>query len=113
MMLGDRLLGFWNHFHDLEDPRHRAKVLYPLDKILLLCLPGVFAGCECWAGIAKFGRKKLSLIRRFRPFQGWNARARMTGWAIFLQPLTPGCFSGVPSPGWHNQRQRESPRLCP
>ncbi len=45
------------------------KVLYPLDEVLLLSLLGVLAGCESWVEIAKFGEKKLELLRRFRPFR--------------------------------------------
>ena len=43
--------------------------MYPLDEILLLCLLGVLAGCESWVEIARFGEKKLGLLRRFRPFE--------------------------------------------
>lgn len=65
----DQIVDFLEHFDDLEDPRQRAKVLYPLDEVLLLCLLGVLAGCESWVEIAKFGEKKLGLLRRFRPFK--------------------------------------------
>ena len=56
------------HFTDLKDPRQLAKVLYPLDEVLLLCLLGVLAGCDSWVEIAKYGEKKLEFLRRFRPF---------------------------------------------
>ena len=64
----DQVVDFLEHFDALEDPRQHAKVLYRLDKVLLLCLLGVLAGCESWVEIAKFGEKKLALLRRFRPF---------------------------------------------
>ena len=64
----DRVVDFLESFEALDDPRQRAKVLYPLDEILLLVLLGVVAGCECWVEIARFGEKKLDLLRRFRPF---------------------------------------------
>ena len=51
----DEVVDFLEHFCDLADPRQRAKVLYPLDEVLLLCLVGVLAGCESWVEIAKFG----------------------------------------------------------
>jgi predicted transposase YbfD/YdcC len=41
---------------------------YPLEEILLLCLIAVLAGAETITDIALFGRKKLDLLRRFRPF---------------------------------------------
>ncbi len=65
----DEVVDFLEHFTELEDPRQRAKVLYPLDEVLLLCLLGVLAGCESWVEIAKFGEKKLALLRRFRAFK--------------------------------------------
>lgn len=64
----DQVVDFLEHFEPLEDPRQHAKVLYPLDEVLLLCLLGVLAGCESWVEIAKYGQKKLELLRRFRPF---------------------------------------------
>lgn len=64
----DQVVEFLEHFKALEDPRQRAKVLYPLDEVLLLCLLGVLAGCESWVEIARFGEKKLAFLRRFRPF---------------------------------------------
>jgi len=65
----DRVVDFLESFEALDDPRQRAKVLYPLDEILLLVLLGVLAGCECWVKIARFGEKKRDLLRRFRDFK--------------------------------------------
>jgi predicted transposase YbfD/YdcC len=42
--------------------------MYPLEEVLLLCLLGVLAGAETIVDIARFGDKKLELLRRFRPF---------------------------------------------
>jgi predicted transposase YbfD/YdcC len=42
--------------------------MYPLDEVLLLSLLGVLAGAETFVDIARFGDKKLALLRRFRPF---------------------------------------------
>ena len=47
----------------------RAKVLYPLDEVLLLVLLGMIAGCESWVESARYGEKKLGLLRRFRTFK--------------------------------------------
>jgi len=60
---------FLSYFKNLQDPRQRGKVTYPLDEILLLCLLAVLAGAECFTEIALFGTKKLALLRRFRPFK--------------------------------------------
>src|SRR6516162_7348089 len=62
-------VGFLNLFRDLPDPRQAGKVLYPLEEILLLCLLAVLAGAETFVDIARFGQKKLDLLRRFRPFR--------------------------------------------
>ena len=65
----DTIVDFLDSFEDLDDPRQRGKVLYPLDEVLLLVLLGVIAGCESWVEIARYGEKKLGLLRRFRPFK--------------------------------------------
>lgn len=59
---------FLEHFKELPDHRQAGKVTYPLDEILLLALLAVLAGAEGFTDIARFGEKKLTLLRRFRPF---------------------------------------------
>ena len=60
---------FLEYFKDLPDPRQLGKVVYPLDEVLLLCLLAVLGGAETFVDIARFGEKKLDLLRRFRPFR--------------------------------------------
>jgi predicted transposase YbfD/YdcC len=60
---------FLNHFNDLPDPRQRGKIVYPLDEVLLLTLLAVLAGADSFVEIARFGDKKIVLLRRFRPFR--------------------------------------------
>lgn len=60
---------FLVYFKDMPDRRQAGKVVYPLDEILLLCLLAVLAGAEAFTDIARFGEKKLDLLRRFRPFE--------------------------------------------
>jgi predicted transposase YbfD/YdcC len=60
---------FLDYFQDLPDPRQLGKVVYPLDEVLLLCLLAVLGGAETFVDIARFGEKKLGLLRRFRPFR--------------------------------------------
>ncbi|MGN0852478.1 MAG: ISAs1 family transposase [Kiritimatiellia bacterium] len=60
---------FLRHFEEMPDPRQRGKVVYPLNEILLLCLLAVIAGADCFTDIARFGRSKLALLRRFLPFE--------------------------------------------
>lgn len=59
---------FLDHFKGLPDHRQAGKVSYPLDEVLLLSLLAVLAGAEGFTHIARFGEKKLDLLRRFRPF---------------------------------------------
>jgi predicted transposase YbfD/YdcC len=66
--LGEAVV-FLRYFNDLSDPRRRGKVTYPLNEVLLLCLLAVLAGAEAITDIARFGEKKLDLLRRFLPFR--------------------------------------------
>ena len=59
---------FLNHVRELPDIRQRGKIRYPLPEVLLLCLLAVLAGAETITDIARFGEKKLNVLRRFRPF---------------------------------------------
>jgi predicted transposase YbfD/YdcC len=60
---------FLSHFDGLTDGRQPGKVVYPLDEVLLLSLLAVLAGAETFTDIARFGEKKLALLRRFRQFK--------------------------------------------
>jgi predicted transposase YbfD/YdcC len=60
---------FLEYFKDFPDPRQRGKVVYPFAEILLLCLLAVLAGAETFVDIARFGEKKIALLRRLRPFR--------------------------------------------
>jgi predicted transposase YbfD/YdcC len=60
---------FLSYFKDMPDHRQAGKITYPLDEILLLCLLAVLAGAEAFTDIARFGEKKLDLLRRFRPYR--------------------------------------------
>jgi len=66
--IGEGLV-FLKYFDDLPDPRQAGKVVYPLDEILLLCLLAVLAGAETFTDIARFGARKLDLLRRFLTFR--------------------------------------------
>jgi predicted transposase YbfD/YdcC len=59
---------FLRYFKDMPDKRQAGKVEYPLPEILLLSLLAVLAGAETFCDIARFGEKKIDLLRRFRPF---------------------------------------------
>src|ERR1700687_956449 len=59
---------FLHHFKDLPDHRQVGKVDYPLPEVLLLILLAVLAGAEAFTDIARFGERKIELLRRFRPY---------------------------------------------
>jgi hypothetical protein len=81
---------FLRCFEDLPDPRQRAKVMYPLPEVLLLCLLAVLAGAETVTDIARFGNAKLALLRRFRPFaEGTPAHDHL---GDILAALDAECF---------------------
>ena len=65
---GFETAAFLDHFNDLPDHRQSGKATYPLDEILLLSLLAVLAGAEGFTDIARFGERKLGLLRRLRPF---------------------------------------------
>jgi hypothetical protein len=61
-------LAFLDYFSVLNDPRQAWKILYPLPEILLLVLCGTLAGAETFVEIERWGKGKLELLRRLRPF---------------------------------------------
>ena len=53
------------HFAALEDPRQRAKVLYPLVEILLLALSATIAGADDFVETTLWGVENQAFLRRF------------------------------------------------
>lgn len=58
-----------DYFEEVEDPRQRMKVLYPLQELLLLSLCGAIAGCEDFTDITLYGEEKLDFLRTLLPFE--------------------------------------------
>ena len=59
---------FLRCFEDMPDRWQPGKAAYRLDEVLLLALVATLAGAEEFTDIARFGQKRLSLLRRFLPF---------------------------------------------
>ena len=59
---------FLNHFKDLPDHRQAGEVVYPPQEVLLLMLMAVLAGGIAFTEIARFGERKIDLLRRLLPF---------------------------------------------
>ena len=66
---------FLHYFSELPDHRQPGKVDYPLPEVLLLVLLAVLAGAEAFTDIARFGERKIELLRRFRPYANGLARS--------------------------------------
>ena len=72
---------FLTHFQAVEDPRQRAKVVYPPDEILLLVLCSVILGADGWTSIAFYGHEKLerkALSILFRRASIWELHIQLT-----------------------------------
>src|SRR4030081_2800436 len=82
---------FLHHFSGLPDHRQAGKVDYPLPEVLLLILLAVLAGAEAFTDIARFGERKIELLRRFRPYV--NGTPSHDHLAISLPRSTPAPFS--------------------
>lgn len=57
------------HFAALEDPRQRAKVLYPLIEIRLLALSATVAGADDFVETTIWGIENQAFLRRFFPYE--------------------------------------------
>ena len=109
---------FLSYFKDLPDVRQRGKVMYPLAEVLLLCLLAVLAGAETVTDIARFGEKKLDLLRRLRPFAAGTPAHDHLGdiLATLDAEAFQRCFVawvaaliGVPEGGGGHRRQNRAP----
>src|SRR5258708_16174242 len=79
---------FLHHFKDLPDHRQAGKVDYPLLEVLLLILLAVLAGAETFTDIARFGERKIELLRRFSAL--FNSTPPPNSFRdIFLTPHPP------------------------
>ncbi|WP_404401361.1 transposase family protein [Pelagibacterium halotolerans] len=63
----------------MGDPLQQAKVIYPLEEILLLSLLAVVAGAKTFTGIAEFGKTSSICCGACDPSN--TERPVMTGWA--------------------------------
>ena len=97
MTEGDAVIGalkettvFLSYFKELPDYRQKGKMAYPLDEVLLLMLAAALAGADTIADIARFGRAKLSFLRRFRLFENGTPSHDQLG--IILARLDPVAF---------------------
>ena len=57
------------HFARLDDPRQSAKVMYPLEEIVLLVVCATIADCDDNVEVCEWGGHHLDFLRRFLPFR--------------------------------------------
>jgi len=90
----DQVVGWLEHFEDLDDPRQSGKVAYPLSEMLLQCLLAVLAGADGWVEIALFGKRKLDFLRRFAAFENGTPSHDQFGnlFAALDAEAFQGCF---------------------
>lgn len=56
-------------FGRLEDPRQAAKILYPLNEIILVALCASICGADSFVEFEEFGKAKLDFLRKLLPFK--------------------------------------------
>ena len=103
-------VSFLDHFSALRDPRQAAKVLYPLDEILLLVLAGTLAGADDFVEIAFWGNTQLAFLRRFLPSKrGIPSHDTLTEVIAAIDPdAFRACFIA-----WVETLRRSEPTLSP
>src|SRR5258707_7741774 len=89
---------FLHYFSELPDHRQPGKVDYPLPEVLLLILLAVLAGAETFTDIARFGERKIELLRRFPPHLNRTPPPDHLG-DIFSPPPPPPLPTFFPSLG--------------
>ena len=56
-------------FSRLEDPRQAAKVLYPLNELILVALCAPICGADSFVEFEEFGKAKLDFLRTLLPYE--------------------------------------------
>jgi len=57
-------------FSDLDDPRERGKVIYPLTDILVIAVCAAIAGAESYEDTHLYGKSKTSWLNEFLDLKG-------------------------------------------
>ena len=66
---GGGFLRFFREFEGLEDPR-AGGVTHRLHEMVVVAILGVICGCDGWAQVELFGRRKLKWLRTFLDLPG-------------------------------------------
>ena len=57
------------HFSSLPDPRQSAKIMYPLEEIVLLMVSATIAGADDLVEVREWGLQHLDFLRNYLPFR--------------------------------------------
>ena len=88
-----RLRALLDHFSIIEDPRQSWRVAYPLPEVLLLVVCGTMADCDDFDGIALWGEKHFTFLRRYLPFHYGVPGGRWLN--LLMNQIDPALFSAA------------------
>ena len=57
------------HFSALKDPRQSAKILFPLNEIVLLLICATIADCDDLVEVREWGLERLEFLRSYLPYR--------------------------------------------
>ena len=103
-----RLRALLDHFSIIEDPRQTWRVAHPLPEVLLLVVCGTMADCDDFDGIALWGKKHLTFLRRYLPFHYGVPGGRWLN--LLMNRIDPALFS-VAFTAWVRETWPERPNL--
>ena len=64
-----RTIALLVHFAALPDPRQSAKIMYPLEEIVLLVVCATVAGADDLVEVREWGLEHLDFLRKYLPFR--------------------------------------------
>lgn len=62
-------MSFLTYFSVVSDPRTDINVKHDFLDVIFLCVSAVLSGAEGWSDIERFGKDKLSWLKRYRKFE--------------------------------------------
>ena len=103
-----RLRALLDHFSIIDDPREAWRIAHPLPEVLLLVVCGTMADCDDFDGIALWGKKHLSFLRRYLPFHHGVPGGRWLN--LLMNRIDPTLFSAAFT-AWVRETWPDRPNL--
>ena len=85
------LVGFLDYVDKLQDHRAQDNLSYSMAEIVFLIVVAIFAGCDGWADIERFGKDKLFVLKEYLPYK--NGAPSDDTLRRFLRLLDPKAFA--------------------